>query len=343
LVKLTIFTNKALNTVEKDLFINVLKRYPESSTEEAQAVLLLKAAFPYSQLLHALSARVAKDHDFSNHQAELQQAAVYAADRGVLREIMTIENFAPARPDNAPLSIPSVTYSNLPAVATVQEDNLADEVIHDLERLHELKANFELLFITSVAPKQDESTPIELEKTPAADEAHTPEREHDVDAEATSKDTTKSKKERIIELARAANQQTAAAETEVPATDGLKYRKRKKKDSTGEELIDEIVSTKEVITPENEKQKEQIELIEQFIRSAPSLAQTKEKPLPPPQGDLSTIKTGEFGDNVVSETLVEILLKQGKKDKAIEVLKKLIWKFPQKKAYFAAQIEDLKK
>ena len=49
-----------------------------------------------------------------------------------------------------------------------------------------------------------------------------------------------------------------------------------------------------------------------------------------------------YGDNIVSETLVEILLKQGKKDKAIEVLKKLIWKFPQKKAYFAAQIEDLK-
>jgi hypothetical protein len=40
---------------------------------------------------------------------------------------------------------------------------------------------------------------------------------------------------------------------------------------------------------------------------------------------------------------VEILLRQGKKDKAIEVLKKLIWKFPQKKAIFAAQIDELKK
>ena len=50
-----------------------------------------------------------------------------------------------------------------------------------------------------------------------------------------------------------------------------------------------------------------------------------------------------YGENIVSETLVHILLKQGKKEKAIEVLKKLIWKFPQKKAYFAAQIEDLKK
>jgi predicted Zn-dependent protease len=55
------------------------------------------------------------------------------------------------------------------------------------------------------------------------------------------------------------------------------------------------------------------------------------------------IKSGEFGDHIVSETLVEILIKQGKKDKAIEVLKKLIWKYPQKKAYFASQIEELKK
>ena len=50
-----------------------------------------------------------------------------------------------------------------------------------------------------------------------------------------------------------------------------------------------------------------------------------------------------YSDNIVSETLVEILLKQGKKEKAVEVLKKLIWKFPQKKAYFAARIEELKK
>jgi ribosomal protein S7 len=61
-----------------------------------------------------------------------------------------------------------------------------------------------------------------------------------------------------------------------------------------------------------------------------------------PASDLSD-KNQHFADNVISETLVEILLKQGKKAKAIEVLKKLIWKFPQKKAYFAAQIEDLRK
>jgi predicted Zn-dependent protease len=56
-----------------------------------------------------------------------------------------------------------------------------------------------------------------------------------------------------------------------------------------------------------------------------------------------TEKSASFGENIVSETLVELLLKQGKKEKAVEMLKKLIWKFPQKKAYFAARIQELKK
>ncbi|HEY0771202.1 MAG TPA: tetratricopeptide repeat protein, partial [Sphingobacteriaceae bacterium] len=73
-----------------------------------------------------------------------------------------------------------------------------------------------------------------------------------------------------------------------------------------------------------------------------SITSAKDKQ-PTPITDLNPIKTGEFGDNIVSETLVEILIKQGKKEKAVEVLKKLIWKYPQKKAYFASQIEELKK
>jgi hypothetical protein len=323
-------------TVEKDRFIHVLKRYPESSEAEAQAVLSLKEAFPYSQLLHALSARVSKDHGFDVHQSELQQAAVYAADRGVLREMMTLtasRQMAPGALD----VIPSVTYGNVPAT-TVQEendDNVAEEVIQDLERLHALKANFELLFAGTPTPAAPHEAVAPLTPPITGEEMH--DEEDAEDADESEHSPIKSKKQRIIELARAANQHAAPPEAEAPAT-----RKRKKKDSNGEELIDEIAN-KEALVPENDKQKEQLDMIDHFIRSAPSMAQSKEKPLPPPQGDLSTIKTGEFGDNIVSETLVEILLKQGKKDKAIEVLKKLIWKFPQKKAYFAAQIEDLKK
>ena len=48
-------------------------------------------------------------------------------------------------------------------------------------------------------------------------------------------------------------------------------------------------------------------------------------------------------DDIISESLAKIFVNQGKKEKAIDIYKKLIWKFPQKKALFAAQIEKLKK
>ncbi len=110
------------------------------------------------------------------------------------------------------------------------------------------------------------------------------------------------------------------------------------KEPVADPLLEELKSTKKKLKVEGAKQKEQNEIIEQFIKTKPVLS--KPKPVEPTD-DLSE-NSGIFSDNIVSETLVDILLKQGKKDKAIEVLKKLIWKFPQKKTYFAAQIENLK-
>ena len=108
---------------------------------------------------------------------------------------------------------------------------------------------------------------------------------------------------------------------------------------SNEGLLEEI-KTKKKITPESSKQKEQIDIIDQFIKKQPSIA--KNQGTPADGSDLAE-KNFSLTENIVSETLVEILLRQGKKDKAIEVLKKLIWKFPQKKTIFAAQIEELKK
>ncbi|HMV10516.1 MAG TPA: hypothetical protein PK325_04210 [Cyclobacteriaceae bacterium] len=119
-------------------------------------------------------------------------------------------------------------------------------------------------------------------------------------------------------------------------------RPKKTVEVKADPLIEEIKTTKKKIAPENEKTREQIEIIDQFIKAQPTIT-AKSRSEVSVAGDLTEIKNGEFADNVISETLVEILIRQGKKEKAIEVLKKLIWKFPQKKTYFAAQIEDLKK
>lgn len=82
------------------------------------------------------------------------------------------------------------------------------------------------------------------------------------------------------------------------------------------------------------------ELIDKFIANKPSI--TRNKMPSKNQSDLSKTSS-QLKEDLVSENLAVIFAKQGKTDKAIEIYKKLIWKFPQKKASFAAQIEELKK
>lgn len=269
--------------MEKKQLVDLLHHYNSSSTEEAKEVLSLRDEYPYSQVLQALSARVSKDHGFENQQLFLQSAAVYSTDRSVLKEIMSgvfkaIEN-----------NIQTQVSSTEPATAlTLQDSSIdyADEVIHDLERLHELKHNFESLAASFDFPL---------------------------------------------------TQSTAEEKKPIRKPPG---RPKKNKEAVVDPIIEDIKATKKKIDPESPKTKEQIAIIDQFIKVQPTI---KPKTDQTPPGDLSDIKSGEFADNIISETLAEILIRQGKKEKAIEVYKKLIWKFPQKKAYFAAQIEQLKK
>jgi tetratricopeptide (TPR) repeat protein len=321
--------------VEKERFIDVLRHYSKITEEEALRVVSLRERYPYSQLLHALTARVSKDHDFINHSKELQLAAVYAADRSVLKEVMTLDHLLPARPSDGavkqvvksvpiPVSIPV----SQPAVVAFSENitNVADQVMSDLEKLHQAKHNFERMFVDSTLAKTFPSLPSVIERV-----------ESESLSDSKQKESSKSRKSRIVELAKA----MASARESEEVEDSV-VTPKKKKELPAESFIEELATSKKEIEPENEKQKEQLEIIEQFIKTQPSISNAKDKVVVAAAGDLTSIKAGEFNDNVVSETLVEILIKQGKKDKAVEVLKKLIWKFPQKKAYFAAQIEELK-
>ena len=324
--------------MDKNKFISLLDHFSGSSVAEAEEVLSLKNQYPYSQLLHVLSAKVSKDHGFSNQQQELQLAAVYASDRAVLKEVMNAE-YNPAevqvtKPDVTAIrkktpakdTTPVPILSNQQIVATIDSIDLADTVMVDLQQLNKSRHEFESMF-DGTTHHQDEIV------RSKADEAVLQVHQQVETIAARQEKSGKTKKERIVELARALEAERASEASEYTAHDK----------KTGDTLIDEIANTKTAITPESEKQKKQIEIIDQFIKAQPTIVNSKDKPLPVVSGDFSTIKSGEFGDNIVSETLVDILVKQGKKDKAVEVLKKLIWKYPQKKAYFAAQIEELKK
>ncbi|KAB7730205.1 hypothetical protein F5984_13605 [Rudanella paleaurantiibacter] len=100
-------------------------------------------------------------------------------------------------------------------------------------------------------------------------------------------------------------------------------------------------------SPMETARQKQIEIIESFIKKEPGLAPLRSKlgdPEPTNQEDLAErnapIRVGRGG--LATESFAKILLKQGKTGKAIEIYEQLSLKNPQKKAYFAAKISEIK-
>ncbi len=327
--------------VDKKDFNRLLQTPQACTSVEAQVLLSLKDDYPFSQMLHALSARVSKDQGFSNQKDELQLAAVYASDRNVLKEIVTGDFKPVTRQTKTPIEktevkIATTKTRNTIDPSTYLDSGVAEEVVSDLEKLNQSRHNFEALF--NASGKMIAQPEVRVYSTP------TPEVVEDKPAKkppVRKKATGKTKKQKIIELAKKLEVETPGLTDSAEGKSPPK-KKRKKIVEPADKLIDEIKTSKKKIQPENNRQKEQIELINQFIKAQPSISPQKGKTIPPSTVDFSQPST-DFGDHIISETLVKILLSQGKKDKAVEVLRKLIWKFPQKKSYFAAQIEELTK
>ena len=110
------------------------------------------------------------------------------------------------------------------------------------------------------------------------------------------------------------------------------------------EKIKKVIAKKSAPKPKTSKQKpkvkSQTKIIEKFIEEEPSI--TKNSKPANDKADMAS-SSAKMRDDVISESLAKIFAKQGKIDKAIDIYKKLIWKLPQKKALFAAQIEKLNK
>jgi hypothetical protein len=89
-----------------------------------------------------------------------------------------------------------------------------------------------------------------------------------------------------------------------------------------------------------DSKKKEDEIIERFIHEAPQIKpQTSEKL----DNENKAKRSSEDQDEIVTETLAHIYADQMLYHKAIKVYQKLMLKFPEKRRYFAGQIEQLEK
>ncbi|KYG71701.1 hypothetical protein MB14_10310 [Roseivirga ehrenbergii] len=123
--------------------------------------------------------------------------------------------------------------------------------------------------------------------------------------------------------------------------DLLEIKERKLRLAKMFEGQEETKTIKAETTPQSNKS--QVELIEKFIQNEPRFENKKgiNEENEYTQEDLAA-KHMKSKDEFVTETLAKLLLKQKKYTRAIDIYKKLSLKFPEKRTYFASQIQKIK-
>jgi tetratricopeptide (TPR) repeat protein len=318
---------------------NFLLNNPSGATEDD--VLLLQDAvkdYPYAQALHIIMAKICFMLNNTAKNKRLSTAAIYASNRAILKEVIQSDTYLGSIKDIvAHQVLPIVELEQKTSNSTFFENienaasdsaSIFDEVLKNLQKLKSLREQF--LFLES----EDSAEVADANKVGEAAP------EHLVEETAPSEKPKKTKRK-------------ADKKKKKEAPDGKKEKleKLQKKEleldsKVNAYLISEI-SEKRTAQADERKDKvaTQEHIIEKFIQEQPSIGNIKkelEKSQEEITKDLSE-KSTKFGDDLISENLAIILLKQGKKERAIDIYRKLIWKLPQKKAYFAARIEEIKK
>ena len=106
-------------------------------------------------------------------------------------------------------------------------------------------------------------------------------------------------------------------------------------ENTAEEETSEA-TPEETATDQDQRVWSQTELIDGFLKINPKIVPNES------QFTVDLAESLQEDQDIATEILADIHIDQGHKDKAIEIYKQLILKYPEKNIYFAAQIERLK-
>ncbi|MDN4164138.1 hypothetical protein QWY31_01430 [Cytophagales bacterium LB-30] len=313
-----------------------LIRHPNRLTEEDISGLEdLLREHPYFQNAHFLLAKAAHLTQYPKKARFTQRAAVFAIDRPFLKHYLSDDFVPQVLEEVVEIAETQVIETAPPVVEQQPEPEFIIKTDAPKDRI-----------VFNNAPEQTNATDSLVAEVKANLKRLQATKDHMQEVEDAMPDAApiKEKKKAPAKAKKVGKEESKASPKSVKATTKEK-KSAKETSSTPKEKVAKApkVETEKKNAKEKLPQEEQNKIIDQFIEAIPSISKSKAiNDDAAPAVDLSETLSYSMED-FVTENLAVIMLKQGKVDIAIDIYKKLIWKFPQKKAYFATQIENLKK
>ena len=365
--------------MDKERFNALLADINQIDDEDIKSLNQLRKAHPYFQNQYVMIAKALKDRDHPKTDSFIKKAAIYAADRSLLKGIiMGTHDFGESQVEAA-AEAPAPQQPEKAAKLTAEVENTKTEVAEKpapaapkaqeaatAPRAKEAKAAPKVVEAPTASKaekvkEEPKAPPAPAAKEKAPEPVPTPAKAPVAPAPKAQEKTP----EPTPPVKSAASQSDEKApEVVAPDTQMLsdlekdlkEIREKKRliakmleqseakeaKPKTKPKLETKTKSKSKAQKKSPKPKKSQSELIEKFIQNEPQMEKQKllHSESDSTQEDLAA-KNIKVSDEFYTETLALLMTKQKKYKRAVEIYEKLSLKFPEKRAYFASQIEKV--
>ena len=314
--------------MQAQTLINYIKNPALLDKESVPQLQKLAQDFPYFQGAHILLSLASKKWNASVHQQSLKKTAIVISNRAHLFNL--IEGLGEENTNNITVEITQTQINNEKTQTNITEiealKTSLEDIKHELNILKATDVVTETITLTEVKPiTNEELIPENLEKEieKAVVNAYI-EKEIIATAELNNAETLKPQPENFTDWLQLLKKNNGPPFAEKNTT-VLKTNKQLQNEQTFVEV----------------KKQKQKALIDKIIEANPGAIKNKEEKkffTPITQAKESLIEN----EHLITETLAKIYAMQGSVNKAVRAYEILSLKFPQKSAYFASLIKNLK-
>lgn len=302
--------------MNKERFNHLLSHLNDVTNEDIKSLNELRKKYPFFQTPYVIVAKALKELDHPKTDAFIKKAAIYSPDRAHLKKIITGElvfDQVETKEIQVDKSESKKEKAEVPKSDAVQTSEAiitpptVEVKVEVQAKANEITKDQEAV---SVQAPTDSSTLVKLNQQKASEKT------------APSK---LGKTNQITELEK----------------DLIEIRERKQR--LAKMLNQQEDDDEQTKSSKKKTSKSQVELIEKFIQNEPQFGKPKESGQDSEylQEDLATKKL-KYQDEFATETLAALLFKQKKYERALDIYEKLSLKFPEKRTYFALQIQKIK-